>query len=670
MAFECRLPSHQNHPGRKRRDTLRLMLAGLLLTLSVLAVQVLRPDLFAHIDNKTFDVLISRTERHRPSSVPVIIGIDDRALARYGQWPWPRHHLARLISRLNDAGVDLVILDLILFGKDRTSPLTMQEELHQDFGLHLSIENLPADKRDNDRILARTLAAYPVVLGYKLDFTASPDTGAACTSRIDPVLPAAPMAAQAGFTLHQATSMVCSLPELNNNAQGLGFINALADSDGVLRRVPLIADYQNGIYPGLILAALIARADGAGLGLGRDMDGGFIYLNQQRIHLDPHGHLLLRYRGPRKTFPTFSAAAILADPLPDLSRSVAIVGPTAPGLGDLHVSPLDRAFPGVEVHATILDNILQDDFLIRPAWAKGAESLGVLVAGLLSTLMIVVAGPVLYMLAITTAALGAWSLSAWMLAGPGCWISPLGGQTVLILNTTVLSLMEYGLKARELHLSTQELVKSQDATILGLTALAETRDTETGGHINRTRKYVRILARSLALKPAYRRQLDPDAIEMLYKTAPLHDIGKVGIADQILLKPGSLTAHEYREMQRHTLLGAEALAKAEHQAFGHKGDRSFLSLAREIALSHHEKWDGSGYPQGLRGTQIPLGGRLMALADVYDALISRRVYKAPMAHEQAVEIIRQGRGTHFDPDLVDAFIENQDQFRAVSTRYT
>ena len=479
-------------------------------------------------DHKTFDVLISRTGHHPPSPAPVIIGIDDSALARYGQWPWPRHHLARLISRLYEAGVDLVIFDLILFGKDRTSPLTIQEELHQDSGLHLSIENLPADKRDNDRILARALVAHPVVLGYKLNFVTQLEAEAACGSRIDPVLPAEPLAAQSGFELHRAVSMVCSLPELNSDAKGLGFVNALADSDGVLRRVPLIADYQGGIYPGLILAALMTASNNADLSLGRDMDGGFIHLNHQRIPLDPHGHLLLRYRGPRKTFPTFSAAAIIADPLPDLSRRIAIVGPTAPGLGDIHVTPLDRAFPGVEVHATILDNILQNDFLVRPAWARGAESLGVVVAGFLATLIIVVAGPILYMLAIATAALGAWSLSAWMLAGPGCWISPLGVETVLVLNTAVLSLMEYRLKARELHLSTQELVKSQDATILSLTALA----------------------------------------------------------------------------------------------------------------------------------------------DVYDALISRRVYKAPLAHEQAVEIIRQGRGTHFDPDVVDAFIENQDQFKTVSARYT
>jgi adenylate cyclase len=265
-------------------------------------------------------------------------------------------------------------------------------------------------------------------------------------------------------------------------------------------------------------------------------------------------------------------------------------------------------------------------------------------------------------------ALGVVSASWQLLDRPGYWISPLAVEMVLILNAAVLGFLEYGLSRRELWIRNQQLLKSQDATISSLTALAETRDTETGGHIRRTREYVRLLAQGLAKNPKYRQSLDPETIELLYKTAPLHDIGKVGIADGILLKPGLLTDEERKEMERHTLLGAEALAVAEEQSFG-EGDRNFLSLAREITIAHHEKWDGSGYPQGLCGEQIPLGGRLMALADVYDALISKRVYKDPMPHEKAVQIIVEGRGTHFDPNVVDVFLENQERFREISARY-
>ena len=354
--------------------------------------------------------------------------------------------------------------------------------------------------------------------------------------------------------------------------------------------------------------------------------------------------------------------------LPDLRGRVAIVGPTASGLGDNHVTPVDRVFPGIEIHATALDNLLQNDALIRPAWGIGAEACVIALAGILSSLLIMSAGPLACAAGLALGGAGLWSASLWLLDGPGYWISPLSAALVLLGNMAILSLIKYGMEERELRIRSQQLVQAQDATILSLTALAETRDPETGGHIRRTREYVLVLARSLARKTKFRRQLDRETIELLYKSAPLHDIGKVGIADNILLKPGNLSAEEFNEMKRHTVLGAETLAEAERLSLD-KSDRSFLGVAREIALSHHEKWDGTGYPQGLKGDDIPLGGRLMALADVYDALVTKRVYKDAMPHDEAVKIILDGRGSHFDPDVVDAFLETREVFREIRTRY-
>ena len=153
---------------------------------------------------------------------------------------------------------------------------------------------------------------------------------------------------------------------------------------------------------------------------------------------------------------------------------------------------------------------------------------------------------------------------------------------------------------------------------------------------------------------------------MLFKSAPLHDIGKVGIPDRILLKPGKLTPEEFEIMKTHTTLGWDAINKAE-KSLGTQAE--FLTMAKEIALFHQEKWDGSGYPQGRKGDDIPVSARLMAVADVYDALISRRVYKAGMSHEAAVAIILQGKGQHFDPDMVNAFFDIQSEFRAIAQRY-
>lgn len=213
---------------------------------------------------------------------------------------------------------------------------------------------------------------------------------------------------------------------------------------------------------------------------------------------------------------------------------------------------------------------------------------------------------------------------------------------------------------------TRDLEHMRDAIILAMASLAETRDNETGNHIRRTQRYVRVLAEQLATHPAHRRELSDENIVLLEKSAPLHDIGKVGVRDSVLLKPGRLTADEFDHMKTHTSLGHEVLETVERQM---GSSSAFLRYAKEIARSHQEKWDGSGYPDGLAGTQIPLSARLMAVADVYDALISERVYKKAMPHAEAVEIIRAGRGQHFDPDVVDAFEAVCDRFEDIARAF-
>ncbi|MDT8990519.1 two-component system response regulator [Curvibacter sp. APW13] len=213
---------------------------------------------------------------------------------------------------------------------------------------------------------------------------------------------------------------------------------------------------------------------------------------------------------------------------------------------------------------------------------------------------------------------------------------------------------------------TAELGALQDVTILAMASLAETRDSDTGNHIRRTQHYVRVLARQVQSHPRFGYFLDDTTIDLLFKSAPLHDIGKVGIPDRILLKPGRFTPEEFEIMKTHTTLGRDAIVAAERQL---GKEVEFLRHAKDIAYYHQEKWDGSGYPEGLAGDAIPVSARLMAVADVYDALISRRVYKDGMPHEKAVAIITEGRGTHFDPDLVDAFLAVQDEFRAIAARY-
>ena len=219
---------------------------------------------------------------------------------------------------------------------------------------------------------------------------------------------------------------------------------------------------------------------------------------------------------------------------------------------------------------------------------------------------------------------------------------------------------------REVALRTLEVQAIQDVTIMAMASLAETRDNETGNHIRRTQLYVKALAERLRHHPRFEAALNDRMIDLLYKSAPLHDIGQIGIPDSILLKPGKLTEEEFEIMKTHTTLGRKAIEDAE-QRLGMRV--AFLSVSKEIAYSHQEKWDGSGYPEGLKGDAIPVSARLMAVADVYDALISKRVYKPAFSHEQACTIILKGRGTHFDPDMVDAFVELADDFRGIAQRY-
>lgn len=213
---------------------------------------------------------------------------------------------------------------------------------------------------------------------------------------------------------------------------------------------------------------------------------------------------------------------------------------------------------------------------------------------------------------------------------------------------------------------TREMSALQQVAILALASLAEVRDVETGNHLRRTQNYMRALAKKLCHHPRFSNYLNTQMIDMLFKCAPLHDIGKVGIPDRILLKPGRYEPHEFEIMKTHPQLGHDALMQAQEASVT---SFEFIQVAIEIVYCHHEKWDGTGYPQGLVGDAIPIPARLMALADVYDALISRRVYKDGMDHAQAQAIIINGRGIHFDPDVVDAFLVLGDEFQAIAVRY-
>jgi adenylate cyclase len=257
-------------------------------------------------------------------------------------------------------------------------------------------------------------------------------------------------------------------------------------------------------------------------------------------------------------------------------------------------------------------------------------------------------------------ALGAWQGSVWLFQGSGLFFSPVMPLLALLTNFSLLTLIRSFNGEKSGLRQKRDLAKTREFIMTSLAALTEIRDTETGAHIMRTQRYLVILCRELAQNPRFKHLLDQNTIELLAKLAPLHDIGKVGLSDHLLHKTTAFTPEEYEEVKKHAAYGRDTIARAEARAGVH--DDLLLKYAKDLAYSHHERWDGSGYPEGLRGEQIPWPGRIMAVADTYDALISRRIYKDPVPHDAAVRIIVKKRGVLFDPDIVDAFIKVEQQW--------
>lgn len=662
------LPEHRKVIIRRDRKNHSSVLSyGIAFSALLFLLNILNPRLTDFLNNRVYDLLMKIDRTGDPSPVPVVIDIDEKSLRHYGQWPWPRHRIATLIDKLRELGALAIGLDMLFAEEDRTSIHVIKKELRQDFGFDLQFRGAPQDLMNNDQSLADALSRSAVVLGYQFlfDEDSPPDGCLLHPLRIHRI---GPGEGKEESLFLRARGVACNLQLLSRTAGGSGFFNIAPDSDGILRRVPLIIEHKGRLYPSLALATLM-RAHSINEAVLKTSSNGeeSLILDKTEIPLTPSGNMLIRFRGKGKTFEYFSASDILSNRVPKdkVQGKILLIGTSASGLKELKATPFDPIFPGVEVHATIVDNILRKDFLLRPKWASGLESILVLGLGLLSAFILSWTGAGQSSLLIVALASAASLASLLTFLGGGIFISPISPLLILGVNFSFLSFLKFWNEEQRAKERVLELLMVQEATIESMSSLVETRDPETGGHIKRTQNYIRLLAESLKKRPRFRAFLDDESIDLLCKSAPLHDIGKVGVSDRILLKPGKLTEQEFNEMKKHTIYGRDALFSAEKKL----GTISFLGCAREIAYSHHEKWNGSGYPEGLQGEQIPLAGRLMALADSYDALTSKRVYKTTLSHEKAVQIITEEKGTHFDPDIVDAFLEAKENFREIALRY-
>lgn len=636
------------------------------------------PDLLRLVNHKIYDVMHHRLPAPLAPGMPVIVDIDEKSLAEIGQWPWPRYTVARLLMRIQDMEAGAVVLDIVFAESDRTSVHILERDLSREVRADVHIIGVPDNYRNNDIIFADILKSGPFVLGYPFFYTPKPIPykGACDLHPLNLTVSAANGGGNWELSLPRARDVTPNLDRFCEAATASGFINASPDEDGVLRKIGMVIGYQGRFYPGLALATFI-QATGAGnliLEVTRGIPESLRMViggEQVRIPLDREGHLLIRYYSGPRFFTYIPASDILrgrVDPTVLKGRMV-FVGSSAPALSDAHPTPLHPLVPGIELHATVAQNMLKRDFVSRPWWGAWAEASAVLAAGLFSTALLLWRRSMAGFLLIGLTGLGMWQGSLGLLSHGGLFLSPQFPVIAMISNFSILTLIKFireEIKNRE---QTQMLLEAQELTLHSLASLAETRDNETGNHLVRTQEYVRSLAEYLSrTRCGHAASLTRETIVYLYKSAPLHDIGKVGIPDRILLKPEKLTEEEFEIMKRHTDYGRDALRRAEER-LGSPLASPYFRFAQDAVYAHHEQWGGEGYPQGLAGDEIPLAGRLMAVADVYDALRTKRVYKPAYTHEMAKSIILSGRGTHFDPDVVDAFVALEDRFIEISERY-
>ena len=622
------------------------VIIALLVSFCCALLVLARPSLVSYLDNKSFDVLVSGLALRAPTGQAVVVDIDELSLAKLGHWPWPRDTVAHLARRIQNAGPSVVALDIVFPEPDAVA--------------------------SRDQALSEALSAGRSVIGFDFVFDSAMGRETECQSPPKPIVPFDVFpASQARLQLPEASAVICDVPRLASGVVKSGFLNAIHDSDGALRRIPLLMAYHGALYPSFALASVTSSAAKDSLVLiHQSQSQPLLRWRGKNIALSDGGTLLLRYRGPGQTLPHFSAAYVLDGLIPAsaFAGKVVVIGSSAQGLQEGVQTPLDPAFPAVEVQATAIDNLLANDWFYRPRWALTLETASIFLATALTTFLLFRFSAFIGLGLTLVFAAAVWFSCHFALETQGAFLSPFPATAASFFTLSICS-ARIVLREGSVGRKSREEVATANRFITGaLGAMTALRDVETGQHVVRIQAYLRSLCQQVAARPRFAAFLTPQMIDLLVQLAPIHDIGKVGVPDYILRKPGALTSDEFELMKSHVTLGKRILEEAREQS----GllDRVFFQTATDIVYSHHERWNGSGYPLGLEGDNIPIPGRLLAVADVYDALISKRHYKTEILHAEAVERIRAEAGNHFDPEIVEGFLAVEDDWRKMAAAHS
>lgn len=592
----------------------------------------------------------------------VVIDVDDVSLSAVGQWPWPRYIMASLVKKVANAKPAAIGLDILFAEPDRTSLNNIQKTYKRDFGLDISFVGTSPGLADNDGYFGHVLSGINVVGARyfyfnhinKVEMTTKPEfhfTGK--TNLLD---------------LNDAPGVLNNTFEISSQLKFSGFLNNQIDSDGMLRRVPLLIRHHGVIYPHLALATFMRSLGVNSASIQEDRNGPVLRVGNHLIPITKTGFALLRFNGKPDLYPEISAVDVLNGTFnpEDLRGKVVFIGSSAAALNDLHSTIFDPQFPGLKYLSVIIENISTDGFIREPSWGSTVILLACGVTGLfIAALFIFLREPVQLFLGSVTLAGTLLGISILLFQFKHVFLSPGAPILVAMVLFSLFTIARFAIEKRQSYVWYRKLANAQQVTMESMAAVAETRDPETGAHIKRTQHYVKSIAERLKVTGNYSASLTTEFIDLLFVSAPLHDIGKVGVPDNILLKPGPLTDAEWEIMKKHVQYGKDIIYNTVQKI---EGD-NFLIVAGEIAFSHHEKWDGSGYPLGLSGLNIPLSARIMTVADVYDALISRRCYKPPFPHEEAIRIMQEQRGKIFDPVVLDAFFSIEERILEIASRY-
>jgi len=603
-------------------------------------------DFLAEVNGESrVSILKNKQEEH-----VVIVDIDEDSLNRYGQWPWPRIINAKLLNQIELMKPRTIGVNLIFSEKDRMSPINIQKFYKEVFNYDIEMPTLAQSLKDNDLLLIDSIK--------KAESTGSifllekPSLVHKCSGLNYNEVLFSPI-----NTFRKRNYAFCNYSNIQENIKNFGFLNVQIDSDGFLRRVPLFMNYKERIIPSFALATLLSLDN-----LKRSVDKDKFSLLGHSFIVDSDASVLLNFHTSLPK--VISAIDILNGEISaeSIKDKIVLIGSTA--IEDRYFLPNRQKISNTMIHAMVIENILEDDLYSQPDIYKAINLLLSIVLSLIIIWFLFKRWYIaLLMLFIITMSLSSMVLIILYLSH--IYLS-IGYLWVPFLDFFfIMSLYFIFLHVKEQEKAQQALMESHSAMVDSISLIASMHDDETGAHILRTKNYVKLLADHFYTKKMYLDILTPEYIHAMHEAAPLHDIGKIGIPDAILKKPGKLTEEEYEIMKTHSTLGKNVI----QNTINAYSKNNFLKVAYNIAYYHHERWDGKGYPVGLKEDEIPLEAQFMALADVYDALISKRRYKEAFSFEKAENIIIEARSTVYSPELIDAFLELKDEFKKIALRW-